>query len=179
MSRHVIALLEDGSYRPSEFLNVIGPSYIPIAFKAAREADPDAKLYYNDFEIDRVNNKTEAVRKLVEFVRANNAPIDGIGRQAHLGAKGPTQQEQEAVHESWADLNLDIAITELDVGLVLPLNEKRVQGQIRVFRDTAAACVNTKRCVGIVLWGYSDRVRLFLTSKMFTAFIFSDSDCPC
>ena len=59
------ALNEDGTYRNNVFLRVIGEAYIPMAFRMAAQADPQAKLYYNDYNMETVNNKTLAVQALV------------------------------------------------------------------------------------------------------------------
>lgn len=82
------ALNEDGSYRSSDSVwgRTIGPAFIPMAFAAARAADPAAKLYYNDYNIDFAGAKASGAVRLIQMVKAYGAPIDGLGMQAHLTA---------------------------------------------------------------------------------------------
>lgn len=79
------ALNEDGTYRNTTFYHVIGPDYIPLVFKAAAKADPKAKLYYNDYNIEGVGAKSNAVRDLIVGpLKKAGIRIDGVGLQAHF-----------------------------------------------------------------------------------------------
>lgn len=68
-----------GTYRTNVWYNTIGPAYIPIAFRAARAADPHAKLYYNDYNIEWVGAKSTAIYALTQSLQAQGVPIDGVG----------------------------------------------------------------------------------------------------
>jgi endo-1,4-beta-xylanase len=110
------ALNEDGTYRSSTSIRggTIGPAYIPMAFAAAAAADPAAKLYYNDYNMDRAGAKATGGLNLVKLVQAYGAPIHGVGFQAHLttGQVGAASQYVSNWNQFTA-LGVDVAVTEL------------------------------------------------------------------
>lgn len=110
------ALNDDGTYRNTTFLQHIGPEYIKIAFRAAAAADPHAKLYYNDYNLEKVSNKTNSARKnIVEFLQKDGIRIDGVGLQAHFTAgNAPSLDQQIENMRLFEKLGVDVAVTELD-----------------------------------------------------------------
>jgi endo-1,4-beta-xylanase len=115
----------DGSLRKSVFLNTLGESFLPLAFKLAEAADPDADLYYNDYSMTGAD-KREGVIRMVKNIQASGAKIDGIGMQGHWGLESPSLEEIETSILAFAALGMKVAITELDID-VLP-NPRGVSG---------------------------------------------------
>ena len=87
---------DDGQWRKSIWYDAMGPDYVAIALHAARAADPDAKLYVNDYNVETAGPKTRALYDLVASLKAAGAPIDGVGLQSHFVA-GAAPQDIQAV----------------------------------------------------------------------------------
>lgn len=112
------AIADDGSLRDSLWLKIIGEDYIVKAFQFAQEADPSAELYYNDYGLEEAR-KREGALKLLKKLQAAGVKITGVGLQGHYGIHYPQMSEIETTIRSYAELNLKVMITELDVN-VLP-----------------------------------------------------------
>lgn len=112
------ALNEDGSLRESLWYEIIGEDYLLKAFQYAHEADPNAELYYNDYNLE-VPSKREGAIRLVQQLQEAGAHITGIGTQSHFSLEGPDIAEIEKTIVEFSKLGIDVMITELDIG-VLP-----------------------------------------------------------
>ncbi|ARA95075.1 1,4-beta-xylanase [Rhodothermaceae bacterium RA] len=112
------ALNEDGTLRPTRWLEIIGEDYLAHAFRFAHEADPQAELYYNDYSLTNPAKREGAVR-LVQGLLDAGVPVTGIGMQGHYALTYPTLEELETSITTFAGLGVDVMITELDVA-VLP-----------------------------------------------------------
>lgn len=96
-----------------------GPEFIDAAFRYAREADPNVKLYYNDYSSESVN-KHRKIYKLVKRLKDNGVPIDGVGFQAHWKINSPTPAMLRTALDEIISLGMDIQFTELDVDIRVP-----------------------------------------------------------
>lgn len=150
------AFEENGTRRQSFWQQKLGDGYIAEAFRAARAADPSAKLYYNDYNIDGLGAKSDAVYELVRSFKQQGVPIDGVGLQAHLLLGGVPSSMQQNI-QRFADLGVDVAITELDVRMNLPSDAAKLATQAADYRAVARACLAVTRCVGITTWALSDK----------------------
>lgn len=112
------ALNEDGSLRKSVFLNTMGEDYLTLAFKWTSETDPDADLYYNDYNMANPEKRQGAIR-LVKNIMDKGIKVDGIGMQGHWHLNTPSLEEIEKSIVDYAALGVKVAITELDIS-VLP-----------------------------------------------------------
>lgn len=112
------ALNMDGSMRQTRWYEIIGEEYIAKAFEFAHEADPDAELYYNDYSLENPEKREGAVR-LASQLLDQGVPITGVGTQGHFHLHTPLLEEVETTITQFAELGLDVMVTELDVD-VLP-----------------------------------------------------------
>lgn len=112
------ALNEDGSLRESVFLQNMGEAYLIRAFNQAAAADPQAELYYNDYNLCQ-EKKREGAIALIRKLQEAGCKIDGVGIQAHWSLHGPSVEEIEESILAYAALGIKVMFTELDV-TVLP-----------------------------------------------------------
>lgn len=159
------AFNEDGSHRSDVFQNVLGSGYIEQAFRTARAADPNAKLCYNDYNLDGINAKSNGVYAMIQDFKSRGVPIDCLGIQSHLGA-GQDLSSYQANIQRFANLGVDINITELDVG-----SNGNDSAQANTYSSVVSACVAVSRCTDITVWGVDDghSWRSSSTPLLFTA----------
>jgi endo-1,4-beta-xylanase len=150
------AFNDDGTRRQSVFQQKIGDSYIAEAFKAARAADPNVKLCYNDYNTEGLGAKSDAVFNLVKSFKAQGVPIDCVGFQSHL-AVGQVSASVQQNLQRFADLGVDVAITELDIRMDLPRTTAKDSQQATDYSTVVKDCLAVSRCIGITIWDYTDK----------------------
>lgn len=111
------AIMEDGSYRKSKFYQILGEEFIPLAFQYAQEADPQAELYYNDYN-EWYPGKRAAVIRLIETLKERGIRIDAIGMQGHVGMDGPSIEEYEQAILDYTRAGVKVMITEFDLSIL-------------------------------------------------------------
>lgn len=155
---------EDDGLRKTPWLELLGPQYIDMAFRAAAKADPKALLTYNDFDLEQDSPKHEAKRvavlKLLTSLRERDVPIQALGLQAHLHAGGSSS--------NWTGLNrfldqverlgLQVFITELDVeDSDLPADtQARDQGVAQLYAEFLKTVLAHTSVKAVLTWGLSD-----------------------
>jgi endo-1,4-beta-xylanase len=141
--------------RDSVFKTKIGTDYIDLAFQTARKVDPSAKLFYNDFSTEGMNDKSDYVYKMVKSMKERGIPIDGVGIQTHIGTPNdsPTAAEVKQNIDRIAALGLEIQISELDVNGCDGITDAAMA---TIYHDLVAACVQQPLCTAVTVWGIND-----------------------
>ena len=138
-----------GARRDSN-LQRTGNDWIEAAFRAARAADPNAKLCYNDYNTDNWSHaKTQAVYNMVRDFKSRGVPIDCVGFQAHFNSGNPVPNNYHETLGNFAALGVDVQITELDIA-------GSGTSQAEQYRGIVQACLAVARCTGISVWGVRD-----------------------
>ncbi|PVF98117.1 glycoside hydrolase [Serendipita vermifera] len=148
---------EDGTWRSSVLYNTIGEYFVDIAFRTAAAADPNVGLAANEYNLDYGQAKTTAYINLVNRLKARGVKINQIGSQSHLTVGGvPSVSALTSTFTSITNTGVDLAVTELDIRMTLPVTSARLAQQKRDYNTVVLACLRTPRCVGITIWAYAD-----------------------
>src|SRR6185437_7596841 len=101
------------------FYNAMGTNDSADALRTAHAADPNAKLYLNDYGIEGENAKSNAMYSLAQSLLSQGVPLNGIGFESHF-IVGQIPSDMQANMQRFANLGLDVAVTELDDRITLP-----------------------------------------------------------
>ena len=157
--------------RNSKWYQICGEDFIIKAFEYAHAADPNAKLYYNDYNTERPE-KRERIYKLLKSLKDKGVPIDGVGLQAHWSIEEPTEKELVTAIERYSSLGLNIHFTELDISIYPWEKNKRAKRpgesdaytseleakQIEKYKMVFAVFRRYKNVItNITFWNISDR----------------------
>ncbi|MDH6115399.1 endo-1,4-beta-xylanase [Kitasatospora sp. MAP12-15] len=146
---------DDGSLRQDAFYNAMGPGYIADALRTAHAADPNAKLYLNDYNIEGENPKSNALYTLASQLKSQGVPLDGIGFESHF-ILGQVPGDMQANMQRFANLGLDVAVTELDDRVQLPAGGSALAQQATDYATVVRGCLAVSGCVGVSQWGVDD-----------------------
>ncbi|KAF3904425.1 Exoglucanase [Orbilia brochopaga] len=149
---------DDGTRRTSVFSTVFGDwTFLDVAFKAARAADPAAKLCLNDYNLDYSGAKLTNFVQLVKDLIARGVPIDCVGTQSHLVVGNGAIPVFKSTLDSLASTGLEVQITELDIRTAASPSSAQITQQSADYKSVASACIKTSACAGITIWGVSDK----------------------
>lgn len=154
---------DSGALRTTEniWIRELGPGIVADAFRWAHQADPKAKLFFNDYNVESVNAKSDAYYALIKDLRAAGVPVHGFSAQAHLSLDYGFPDDLERNLRRFADLRLETAITELDVRMTLPANGEPTAAQLRqqadYYQRTLTACLKVRTCKSFTIWGFIDK----------------------
>ena len=154
------------SLRKSPWLQLIGPEYLELAYRTARQADPHAKLTYNEYGIENEGEadqtKRAATLDLLKRLKAANVPIDALGIQSHISA-GSGQTWGKGLRDligQAQSMGLEVYLTELDVNDdAVPGDDTAARDQIvaAVYRDYLAVALENKAVKSVLTWGLTDK----------------------
>jgi GH35 family endo-1,4-beta-xylanase len=144
----------------------------------AAAADPTAKLYYNDYNLEYGEAKHKGALRIVKLVQSWGVKIDGVGLQGHLTSEStgtqsiatPSVAVLTKTLQDYADLGVDVAYTELDIRSNTPSNSNKESVAAAAWARVAQSCINVSRCVGITIW-VSNVVKEIIVS--------AEADCSC
>jgi endo-1,4-beta-xylanase len=152
------AIDDSGNLRNTIWLQVIGPDYIEMAFRWAHEADPNAKLIYNDYGTEGLGRKSDAVYALVRGLLQKGVPLQGVGLQGHFILSSPPKLEDVSANLSrLAALGVDAYVSELDIRIQTPVSDMKLSDQATLYGAIAEACLSAPNCKAIGLWGFTDK----------------------
>jgi endo-1,4-beta-xylanase len=156
----------DGLRSSSPWFEILGPEYLDLAFRAARQADPDALLTYNEYGIEYdtedEGRKRDATLKLLRSMKAAGTPIDALGVQSHIHAGG-NEAFGKGIRElldGARGLGLQVFITELDVkddGVPSDDVAQRDKAVADVYREYLKTVLRGPEVNAVLTWGVSDR----------------------
>lgn len=152
--------------RDSVFSRVIGPDFLDFAFRYAREADPEAKLFYNEYGAERMSSKAQAVFNMVSAMKARGVPIDGVGLQTHYGLTGimPAAEVEQNIRRL-GQAGFEVHITEADILTPLPDTAAKQAEHATIYRDLYRACRAVAQCTAFLFWGIEDSDSWLLTFR--------------
>jgi endo-1,4-beta-xylanase len=152
---------------PNDFwVSHLGPDIIPQAFRWARQADPHALLFYNDYNIageDGTNAKSDAVYAWLQQMLAQGVPINGVGNQGHIDTQYGFPTQLTADLQRYAALGLKVAITEADVRTFVdgpttqvPTDKLAPLAHAYAYSQMLKAALAVPECISFTVWGFGD-----------------------
>lgn len=139
-----------------------GTEYVAQAFRWAHEADPNALLFYNDYNAEGLDAKSNAIYAMVKSFKRRGVPIDGVGLQMHLFDPNHIPAGIAANIRRLAKLGLVVNITEMDVALPLAHagaapTSQQLALEARVYGHVASICARHPACTAFQTWGVTDK----------------------
>jgi endo-1,4-beta-xylanase len=148
---------DNAQLRDTIWLQKLGPGYIADMFRWAHQADPKAKLYINDYNVEGLNAKADAYYALVQQLKADRVPIHGFGMQGHLGVQFGFDGRALQNVQRFEALGLETSFTEVDVRMIMPPDNPKLQAQANGYGILLRACLLAKRCTSFTVWGFTDK----------------------
>lgn len=139
-------------YNNHALMDILGKDVMIDWFKLAKQADPDAKRYINDWGIltgggNDINHQ-DVYYDWIDFLVKNNAPIDGIGLQGHFGSTLTSPERLLEIVDRFAGFGKRIKITELDI----VMSDEALRADY--MRDFLTVMFSHEAVDGVLMWGF-------------------------
>jgi endo-1,4-beta-xylanase len=150
---------DNGQMRDTIWLRELGPNYLADVFRWAHKADPKAKLFLNDYNVEGLSAKSDAYYTLAKDLLRQRVPLHGFGAQGHYGVQYGFHSASEvaANFARFEKLGLETAVTEVDVRMIMPTDNVKLQAQAQGYSVLLQGCLLSKRCNSFTVWGFTDK----------------------
>ncbi len=152
-----------GAYRNTLFFQKMGPDYLAKCFQWAHEADPDAKLFYNDYGAEYDAPKRAAIVAMIEGLQSRGVPIHGFGFQMHISYNWPSISTLTTAVNELEATGLLIHFSELDIRVnpdddLTDITEERAIAQEAKYKEIATLhkSLPSAQQFGVTVWGVKD-----------------------
>lgn len=153
----------DGSLRSTVYSQKMGNDYIAKCFQFARDADPDALLFYNDYSVTTNETKQTAIFNLIDDMQSNSVPIDGVGFQMHIQYSSPSVNQMQTAVDKVIERGLKLHFSELDVRVnpdedITSLMDERAVAQKNKIKEVVEIynAIPAENKYAITVWGMKD-----------------------
>ncbi|WP_249897374.1 endo-1,4-beta-xylanase [Paenibacillus sp. PK3_47] len=155
---------QPGGLRNSLWYQIAGEEYIEKAFEYAHAADPDAKLYINDYNT-HIPDKRQYLVELIQRLKAKGVPVEGIGHQNHISLTYPSAAELDSMITAFGDLGIEQQITEMDMSVYSndsqsyeSFSEEMQIAQAHRYREIFDVFMkHREKLTAVIFWGKDDR----------------------
>ena len=162
----------------------LGPDFIKYAFIFAREADPDVKLYYNEYNIEKGGVKANGLLALISWLKSEGVSVDGVGMQWHISVSEVITpgDDHYQIAQRFIDLNISLTISELDVAIqtkgAFPLDPNDLEKQATIYRSLLQYVFHfSPHIPALTTWGFTDRYSYIPVSSNYTKGVGLPLDC--
>jgi endo-1,4-beta-xylanase len=147
--------------KPSYWLTQLGDNYVDMAFQWAHAADPNAKLFYNDYGGEGLGGKSDGIYSYVQGMLSRGIPINGVGLQMHVTLdNAPSESDISTNMARLGALGLEVHISEMDVRMAVDSNGNAsaadLASQAVIYQNVVSACLANSNCTAFLTWGITD-----------------------
>jgi len=154
-------VMKDSIWYDQPGIGLTGTGYVEQALRWAHAADPNALLFYNDYNIEDTGAKFNAVYAMVKDFVTRGVPINGVGIQMHIDTTGyPSTAGLTKNIQQLTALGLQVHITEMDVRIPVDSSGNataaNLQAQAQTYQRILTVCLQNPGCTAFQTWGFTD-----------------------